>query len=98
MREVVLSIALSLVFSAPGFAQSASATVSGTVADATGALIPGVTLTATNNDTGVATTVLTNEAGAYNFASLLPGVYRVGAALPVILGQSVGDYRGVGVA
>ena len=84
MRGVVVSTAavLCLVFSAQVFAQSANATVSGTVTDATAALIPGVTITATNNNTGVVTTVISNEAGAYNFASLLPGAYKVSASLP----------------
>ncbi len=46
------------------FAQ-VNATVNGTVGDATGALIPGVEVTATNVNTGIVTTVLTNEAGSY---------------------------------
>src|SRR5438552_16379689 len=64
------------------FSQSTYATVSGTVADASGAVLPGVSVTATNNGTGVVTTVLSNEAGAYSFASLIPGVYKVTADLP----------------
>jgi hypothetical protein len=84
MKSFVLWAALLLVVSSvtPGFAQSTSAAVSGTIDDGTGALIPGVTVTATNNATGVVTTVLSNEAGAYNFASLLPGTYSVSARLP----------------
>jgi hypothetical protein len=70
------------------FGQSANATVSGTVADATGALIPGVTVTATNTQTGVVTTVFSNETGTYNFASLQPGTYRVSAALQGFRTQS----------
>src|SRR5262249_1724304 len=64
-----------------GFAQTSNATVGGTVADTTGALVPGVTVTAKNTQTGVVTTVLTNESGAYQFASLQPGVYSVTAEL-----------------
>lgn len=44
------------------FAQ-VNATVGGTASDATGPLIPGVEVTATNINTGIVTTVLTNEAG-----------------------------------
>jgi hypothetical protein len=62
------------------FAQ-VNATVGGTVADSTGALIPGVEITARNLATGIATTRLTNEAGNYDFASLQPGVYTVSASL-----------------
>jgi hypothetical protein len=83
MRRLVIALGLlCLVLSVRAFGQSTNATVSGTVQDPTGALIPGVTITATNSGTGVVTTVITNEAGTYNLASLLPGVYTVRAALP----------------
>jgi hypothetical protein len=69
------------MLSANAFAQTANATLGGTVADATGALIPGVTITATNTETGIVNTTITNESGAYQFASLQPGNYRVTAEL-----------------
>ncbi len=56
-------------------------TISGSVSDSSGALIPGVTVTATNTETGVATTTLTNETGTYNFLGLAPGPYRLNATL-----------------
>ena len=94
MNRVVSSIAfiLLMLFSGNVFGQSANATVSGTASDASGALIPGVTVTATNTQTGVVTTVLSNEAGAYNFASLQPGAYRLSAELSGFRTQS---YTGV---
>src|SRR5262245_18977765 len=58
-----------------------NATLSGTVSDATGALIPGVDVTAKNTGTGVTSTSITNESGTYRFASLQPGQYEVSAAL-----------------
>ena len=64
------------------FAQTTNATLGGTVSDATGALIPGVTITATNTQTGIVTTVVTNETGAYQFASLQTGIYKVTGELP----------------
>jgi hypothetical protein len=63
-------------------AQTTNATVSGTVSDATGALIPGVEVTATNTGTGIVSNTVTNEAGAYNFPSLQTGAYTLSAALP----------------
>ena len=51
------------LLSAPAFAQTSNATLGGTVADNTGALIPGVTVTATNTETGIVNTSLTNETG-----------------------------------
>jgi hypothetical protein len=64
------------------FAQTTNATAGGIVSDATGAVIPGVTITATNTQTGIVSTALTNEAGAYYFASLQPGSYKISAELP----------------
>lgn len=59
-----------------------NATVSGTVADSSGALIPSVEITAANVNTGIGTVQVANETGSYQFASLQPGTYRVSAALP----------------
>src|SRR5437773_1386067 len=63
------------------FSQSTNATLGGTVQDATGAFIPGVTITATNTGTGIVTAIISNEAGVYQFASLQPGFYDVKADL-----------------
>jgi Carboxypeptidase regulatory-like domain len=81
MNRVILSAGLLclLLASTNAFAQSR---ISGTVNDASGALIPGVSVTATNTQTGITTTVLSNESGAYNFASLQPGSYKIIAELP----------------
>jgi hypothetical protein len=65
-----------------------NATLSGTVSDATGALIPGVNVTATNAATGVASDTLTNEGGTYRFPSLQPGTYEVRASLPGFQAQT----------
>jgi hypothetical protein len=72
---------LGVVLSLNAFGQSTNATLGGTVQDVTGAFIPGVTITATNTGTGIVTTVITNEAGAYQFASLQPGTYELKADL-----------------
>src|SRR5262245_20417572 len=59
-----------------------SASIGGTVSDPTGALLPGVEVVATNVNTGISATQVTNEAGAYTIPSVQPGVYRLRAALP----------------
>src|SRR5437667_12487205 len=81
MKKLVLAGGLlcCLFAATNAFSQSR---ITGTVADASGALIPGVSVTATHTQTGVVTTVLSNESGAYNFASLQPGPYKVAAELP----------------
>src|SRR6266513_4213992 len=86
-------LAFAFFASTPLFSQSSNGTISGTVADATGAVVPGVTVTATNNATGVVATVLSNDAGVYNFASLLPGAYKVSSTLPGFQTQTFNDVQ-----
>jgi hypothetical protein len=69
-----------LVFCAPRMAaQGLFGTISGTVTDQSGAVVPGATVKVTNVNTNVATTLTTSEAGVYNAASLNPGIYNVEA-------------------
>ena len=75
-------VAVCVFFTANSFTQVINATLSGTVADVSGALIPGVEITAKHTDTGVVSSVVTNESGTYRFGSLQPGLYQVSAALP----------------
>src|SRR5437899_2794547 len=84
MRKLLVTAAVLLfpVLFANALAQTSNANLGGTVSDSSGALIPGVTITATNTQTGIVTTVLSNEAGAYQFASLQTGIYKVSAELP----------------
>lgn len=69
-------------FAVSGRAQVVSATLGGTVSDPSGAFIAKVTVTATNVNTGIVTTDLSNDAGAYQFPSLQPGTYTVTATAP----------------
>jgi len=82
-----------VVLSTPLFSQSSSATVGGTVADSSSALIPGVTITATNTATGVVSSVISNEAGAYSLGGLLPGRYKISATLPGFQTQTYSDVQ-----
>jgi len=80
---IVLSLALLIAVFAvqPAFAQANYSSIGGTVQDTTSALIPGVTVTLTNIDTGVVDTRLTNDSGSYNFPSVQPGNYKISGAL-----------------
>src|SRR5215475_12812716 len=64
------------------FGQISNATLTGTISDSTGAVLPSVSIISTNNATGVVRTVTSNEAGAYTIPSLLPGTYTVSGELP----------------
>ena len=57
-----------------------SASLNGTASDTTGAVVPGVSITLTNVDTGVSRGIETNNAGLYRFVSILPGRYTLQAA------------------
>ncbi|MBI1355576.1 MAG: hypothetical protein GC160_14630, partial [Acidobacteria bacterium] len=59
------------------FAQGINQTVEGAVTDASGAVIPGATITLTNTDTGVVRTQSSNEAGLYTFVAVPVGNYNV---------------------
>src|SRR5262249_11162975 len=74
-------------------AQVSNATLTGTVADATGAVLPGVTISATNTATSVVVSAITNEAGAYNIQSLIPGTYTISGELPGFQKQTYSDVQ-----
>lgn len=82
MFRILTSLLLALALSAPSaFAQAINGTIEGTIVDGQGAVLPGVTVTVSNADTGDARSVITNESGLYR-AQLLPlGNYRVAAEL-----------------
>jgi hypothetical protein len=60
----------------------ATAQISGTVKDQSGAVLPGVEVTATQTATGLARSTVTNENGVYVLPNLAIGPYRLEAALP----------------
>jgi hypothetical protein len=66
---------LFLAIAPAAFAQTITATITGTVTDQNGAVIPGATVTATSNETGLSKTDTTNAEGRYTIAFLNPGVY-----------------------
>src|SRR5436305_1616792 len=60
----------------------ATAQISGTVRDQSGAVLPGVEVTATQTETGIARMAVTNETGSYVLPNLPIGPYRLEASLP----------------
>jgi carboxypeptidase family protein/TonB-dependent receptor-like protein len=60
----------------------ATAQISGTVKDQSGAVLPGVEITATQTDTGATRMAITNETGSYILSNLPIGPYKLEAALP----------------
>jgi hypothetical protein len=79
--SLLLAILFSLtaIFSVAARAQTVTGSIRGTVTDATGALVVGAKVTATNSNTGVATVTTTDRSGTYNLQSLPIGTYVVSA-------------------
>jgi hypothetical protein len=76
-RHFLISILLLAVLPAPASAQQ-TGTIAGTVRDAQGGLLPGVSVTATSDALiGGSQTVTTGDAGAYQFPTLPPGTYVI---------------------
>ncbi len=83
MFRIVSVVIATLALSTTAFAQSQAinGSIEGTIVDDQAAVLPGVTVTVTNLDTGDTRVVVTNESGLYR-APLLPlGAYRVSAEL-----------------
>src|SRR5580693_1604514 len=71
-------VAFALVLFANGrLLAGVTASISGTVTDPSGAVVAGATVTATNVETGVVTTLTTNSQGFYSFQSLPLGTYTI---------------------
>jgi hypothetical protein len=65
----------------PAVAQALYGSIVGTVADESGAAVPGVTVTATNTGTGLSTDTVTDGDGHYAFRNLSPGLYEIKATV-----------------
>jgi hypothetical protein len=75
---------LCCILSVAAFGQGVNITngsINGHITDSSGAALPGVTVTATNVDTGLNRSTVTDNTGAYQFNLLPPGKYRVDAEL-----------------
>jgi hypothetical protein len=77
----VLALVATVAFAASAFAQgggaSSTGTIQGRVADAQGAVLPGVTVTATSPALIQPQTTVTSETGNYRFPAVPPGTYEL---------------------
>ncbi len=83
MRRFLVAALLSLAAALPAAAQSTAinGSIEGVISDESGAVLPGVTVTITNLDTGDTRVVVTNESGLYRAPLLSLGKYKVEAEL-----------------
>ncbi len=77
----ILALFVLLVLATAGAQGQVKSTISGTITDATGGVVPGVSVTATNLGTNITRTVVTGDTGSYEIPFLDPGSYRVSAEM-----------------
>jgi hypothetical protein len=77
MRSGLVFFMAILTVACPLFAQSDSATLSGTITDPSGAVISNATVLVTNTETNISQTTRSNSVGLYSFPKLAPGRYRI---------------------
>src|SRR5712691_1565296 len=81
MRALSISLCILLAFGV-AFGQSERGTVTGTVSDATGAVIPEANRVATNTETSTKYETDSTETGNFTLTQLPPGVYQMSVELP----------------
>src|SRR5215475_11227026 len=82
MKGKTTFLALGMLFSIRLFSQQITATVVGTVRDASAAVVSGALIHITNLETGLARSSTTDETGNYKFAYLSPGAYTITVSHP----------------
>ena len=79
-----LAIGLILLLTSTSAWAQATAELNGRVTDESGGVLPGVTVTVTQTNTGFTRSVVTEANGLYVVSSLPTGPYRLEVALPVL--------------
>ena len=72
---------LMLALAVPAMAQEQRASIEGVIKDASGAVMPGVTVEVRNLEVGSVVSTVTDATGVYRFPALPPGTYDVTASL-----------------
>ncbi|PYS36562.1 MAG: hypothetical protein DMG14_24175, partial [Acidobacteria bacterium] len=80
--HLLLVVVCLLIWSFAAFAQTDRGTITGTVLDASGAVIPGATVEAKNTGTGLVYTAGSSETGNYTLPQLPAGTYEITVTLP----------------
>ena len=79
---VLAGLLVLLICAPPAVGQGGRSEINGTVLDAGKAVLPGATITATNQDTGLERTVVSSDVGKFTLPTLTPGTYTIKAELP----------------
>ena len=79
LRQIFAVFLFAALAAGAAFGQAVSATMVGTISDASGAVVVNAKVTVTESNTGVSRNVNTNESGNFTFPNLPPGTYTVSA-------------------
>ncbi len=82
MRPILVSLACLLLLAGLASAQSDRGTITGTVADPAGAVIPSASIEAKNAETGALYKVSSTATGNYTLPQLPPGIYQLSVTVP----------------
>src|SRR5262249_31777605 len=93
MSKLTHFVAISVFALAPVYAQTVTGSVTGTVTDPAGGVIPNATVTARNVDTNISTETTTNTAGVYNLPFLPVGTYTISVQATGFKVSSVAAFR-----
>ncbi len=81
LLAILLATTCAFLMAGTGIAQTITGTIEGNISDVEGDPIPGATVTATNQDTGIDRAVITDANGFYSAKALQVGTYTVSAEL-----------------
>jgi carboxypeptidase family protein len=81
LRSLLLVTLALLLLPASAMAQVSTSTVNGTITDESKSVLPGVTVTATNVQTGRQYVAVSDDRGVYRLVNMPPGTYRMQAEL-----------------
>src|SRR5207248_3339701 len=76
-KSTLTSIILCIAFSLPALAQTRGGEANGTVIDSSGAVVPGASVTLTNQATNIQNTATSNNNGYFVFVNVQPGPYKL---------------------
>ena len=94
MNKLLAVCFSALVFSAGAYAQAGLGSVSGTVRDASGGVVPGANVIVTNDSKGIKRTLTTTDAGVFSAPALVPsGGYAISVSKTGFSNFDVRDFE-----
>ncbi len=93
LKSLAIALMVPLMMLGVAIAQTSKGIVAGTVRDATGAVIPGATVTVTSQDTSETRTTTTASTGGYRVDAINPGLYSIKVQMAGFNNTEIKDLR-----